>query len=416
MAFTGQHHGTGVFPAYFVVLFMRGVTVGVVGTSSLLISRASGLPQNQLIAARGLGLILGPSICSRMVSKFVWSGESQTGTALLLLAKALCQLAIPRATNRPMALYLAFFALGLAMTMLDITKNDLVTRVFKERCSLPLNLYEVTYGLGALVAPMVSVSLGDNAWNLLVLVDMSLAVLVAGKRLGWGKPRDWKVKLRGLQNQINSLEDGNKDKSNLSRRVPRRVLHVGLAFLFMAQACETAMSAWAFTLASSNLGLPPEVAAMFPTAFYFAFTGTRFVTLLASIWLSPSTVMQFSTTLVLVGALWLRGLSAHAQSLAEVQVHMFLCCIALIGAGVCPLYATTISSIKQHGDLTTRELGWYQTCSALGNTMGLWMPGVICLPNAEAIWAIGIVLILNSHRREYPWWPKNKSMVINDKM
>jgi fucose permease len=406
-----QRHGTGVLPVFFAVMFMRGVTVGVVGTSSLFIAQSSGLPQNQLVAARGLGLIIGPALLGKLVGKFVWSGESQLGTASLLLAKAACEAAIPRATSLPVVLYLSFFVLGLAMTSLDVTKNVLVTRVFGDRCALPLNFYEVTYGLGAMLAPAVTVALRSQAWNVLVLVDLSLALLVATKRLRFGKPRGWKVKLRGVPTCFDDVE---KCAQVAKEGVPRRVLAVGLTFLFVAQACETAMSAWGFTFAATTLGLPVETAAMFPTVFYIAFTGARFLSLWLSSHLPPSTILQVSTALVLAGSVSLHSLDAQAATVQALSTTSFLASVAMIGVGVCPLYATTLACIRRHGDLSSNELALYQTCSALGNTMGLWMPGLLGLPQAERLWACAIFLMLNSNRAAFPWWPKSEPTMKGD--
>jgi len=389
-------HGTGVLPAFTAIIFMRGITVGVIGTSSMLIAEQSGLPQNQLIAARGLGLVLGPSLFSWVVSRMVWCGESQSGTAFLLGIKALCEYTIPRTFSAPL-LYSSFFILGLAMTMLDTTKNALVTRVFGEGCGLPLNVYEVLYGVGAMLAPLVSVVMPEQAWNLLVAIDLALAAVVAGKRTCRGKPRNWKVKVRGIK----ALDSGSSSPATPTR-VPRRVLTTGLVFLVIVQACETAMSAWAFTYATAVLGLPRKVCATFPMTFYLAFTITRFVCLPLSAWLPPSTILQASTALLLSGATLLRCITCfmgHGEA-----TGLLLLCVALVGVGTCPLYAMTLASIRRHGELTAQELGWYQTSSALGNTLGLWLPGLVSLPVAQQLWAVCAFLVISASARDFPWW------------
>lgn len=406
MAF-GWHHGTGVLPVYFIVVFMRGVTVAVIGTSSLLISQRTGLPQNTLVAARGVGLILGPSIFGRLIGQVVWSGNSQYGTAALLATKALCAAIIPRSANA-VILYPAFFILGLSMTVLDTARKVLVTRVYQDSCTLPLNIYETIYGLGAMITPYFVVSAPELAWDILFFVDLSLAVYVFAKRLIFGKPTAWKVRVRFPQSASSRCSDLEMLRPVEPRHVPGRIVVAGIASLFVAQACETAVSAWAFTFATSNLGMHPKIAALAPTSFYMAFTLMRLLVLLASNRMSPSTIVHCATGLTLTGTLMLHAIAS--AKISGALAPCFLLCMAIIGAGVCPLYAMILASMQRHGVLTAQQLGMYQTASALGNTLGLWLPGLISLPKAERAWAICLFFILNSNRSGFPWCPADEQL------
>mmetsp|Transcript_70025 Transcript_70025/g.193702 ORF Transcript_70025/g.193702 Transcript_70025/m.193702 type:complete len:434 (-) Transcript_70025:147-1448(-) len=404
-------YGTGVLRAYYVVCFMRGVTVGVVGTSSLFIAERSGVPQNMLIAARGLGLTIGPVVLGRAIGKLARSGESQCGFALALAAKMLCEILIPRMASS-WALYLAFFVIGLSMNFLDTSASILVEMVHGEKCATPMLVYCAVYGTGAMVAPFVAVALPGQAWTLLALIDFAVATAVAGRRLGRGKPRAWRAR---VQARAELAAPGNASPTIVAAKVrlPARVLRAGLAFIFVQQAAETAISSWAFTFATSGLGLPARIAAWFPSSFYLSFTATRFIAIPASAALLPSTIAQVGTILILGGALLLNrctcsfSTAVSAGTLPEEltgHIHVILFSLAVIGAGTCPLFAMVLASMRQHGEMTAQEHGLFNTCKALGMTMGMWLPGIISLPNADLLWAVCMFLIISSHVRDFPWW------------
>jgi len=84
-------------------------------------------------------------------------------------------------------------------------------------------------------------------------------------------------------------------------------------------------------------------------------------------------------------------------------VYFWLACIALIGVGTCPQFAMTLAAIRQHGALKASHLGWYRTFSNLGNTSGMWLPGLVSLPNAELTWAFAGFCIMSAFVRDFPW-------------
>jgi len=163
------------------------------------------------------------------------------------------------------------------------------------------------------------------------------------------------------------------------------------------------MSAWGFTFAATTLGQPDRVAALFPATFYFAYTAGRFVVVPASMRMLPSVIVHAGALLTLLGALLLAFLAGGAAPASPTApVGAVLLCVALVGAGTCPLFAMMMASLRQHGDLSPKQQGLYRTCSNLGNTMGMWLPGLVSLPRAELVWALALVLILSSSVRSFP--------------
>jgi len=431
----GEGHGTGVLRAYYIVSFHRGLTVGVAGASSLYIAQRSGTPQNLLVAARGIGLVFSPVLLSNVIHKMVWSGNSQYGWGVAIIFKMIAELLIGRAESS-LVLYAAFFTIGVTMAMLDTSATALVTKVHEKNCGLSMLLYCAVYAMGAMVAPFMTIANPYRAWDVLAAIDFATAMYLAAKRFA-GKPRNWKSKIR--KTGLNETNGGGSEpgSGNISRctteepengasqrkpsklvaavekRPPARVLRAGFAFIFVAQAAETAMSCWAFTFAATTLNLPPKVCALFPTSFYLADTATRFAVVPLSSRLLPSAIAQVGTLISFAGGILFYCMSrSHADILASGEldpdqvnatVRWFLASFAMMGSGLCPCYAMMLGSLRQHGDLSARESSYYMTSYAAGITMGMWLPGVISLPYMELGGAVSIFLIMTSHVRDFPW-------------
>lgn len=422
-------YGTGVLRAYYAVSLMRGLTVGVAGASSLYIAQKSGAPQNVLVAARGVGLIIGPAILSRLIGKMVWSGESQSGFAIASAAKVAAELAIPRAQNE-FVLYAAFLVIGLAMAVLDTSAQILITRVHKEQCGLIMLIYCAVYGVGCMVAPFIAIRDPFRVWDLLALIDLVVASSVGCRRLVIGKPRNWKAKVRG--NTAASIGQATETPTSPTSPVgptsteepakvlPSRVLHAGMAFVFLAQTTETAMSCWAFTFAATTLHLGKKQAALFPSSFYLSFTTARGLVLILSTKFLPSTIAQVGTMLTVIGSLLFYNLTRHAAGCVQVSIaseaelcqsmdiRPMLACLALVGAGSCPLYPMMLGSVRQHGDMDAKQQGWFMSAYSSGITAGMFLPGLISLPYIEVFGTMAMFLILSSHIRYFPLLNRQK--------
>jgi len=241
------------------------------------------------------------------------------------------------------------------------------------------------------------------AWDFLATLDLLVICVVAFRRI-CGKPTNWKIKLRGLDGSC-SEADSEAQTPKPKTAVPPRALVAGMIFIFIVEASETAMSCWCFTYASTVLMLPPKVAALFPSMFYFGFTGARFVVLPISRTLLPSTIAHVGSLLILAGCVTfflLCGVASTSGN-SSAYVNSFLACLLIIGGGSSPLFAMGLGCIKQLGDLDAQEIGLYSSCAAMGICVGNFLPGMVPLPTMELVGALCIVSVLNSHLRYFPW-------------
>mmetsp|Transcript_68801 Transcript_68801/g.128382 ORF Transcript_68801/g.128382 Transcript_68801/m.128382 type:complete len:441 (+) Transcript_68801:112-1434(+) len=415
-------YGTGVLRAYYAVTFMRGLTTGVAGTTSLYISKQTGLPQHWIFFARGLGLTLGPLIFGKVIGRMVWSGESQSGWTLLLVCKAIAEVAIIRVTSGAL-LFFCFFVIGIVMVVLDVSATIHVTRIYGKKCGLPLLIYYTLYGIACILAPWISIGLMLHSWDALALTDLLIAVAVGSRRLFVGKPRNWKAKVRGLALASPRCE---KQEPADEGFVPANVLRAGLTGVFIVQATETAMSSWAFTYVKSELGIGVKVAALFPTLFYTSFTVTRGIVMPISNAFLPSLFVQLGVLIGVVAsfsfymlamqlqseykaALDLSGLQAEDFVLVEsvsdmnLKQKLLLLCVALSGAGSCPLYPMLLSSMRQHGNLSLQQQSWYSTTASVGVALGVWAPGILQLPSFSFFGSLLMFFVTSSYRRVFPW-------------
>jgi len=393
-------HKTGVYRANFMINFTRGVTIGVIGITSLTISGQSGVPQNNLIAARGLGLIIAPMVFGSVIGRLLLTGEVFRCVSGALVVKAACELYLAAQGSSPLLLCLALLSMGIAMGILDTAGGVVITTVHGQKCALPLNVIHAMYGTGGMLAPLFALAAGERAWHVLALVDLAVAMAVTRTRLNRRLP------LAGPQHGT-PPEPAAGPPAALEVAAPARVFGAGAGFLVLAQAAETAVSAWGFTFAVSHFGLAPEVAALFPTVFYFAFTATRFFLVPASAGIAPSAMVQAGTlvafcgALVLLSACSLAGVGAEEASPALVRWLLFS--VAVLGAGTCPMYAMVLASVRQHGKLDARQVGLYGMCGNFGNTLGMWVPGVVSLPLAELAWTTCMVVLMASRAEDFPW-------------
>ncbi|CAE8595700.1 unnamed protein product [Polarella glacialis] len=440
-------YGTGVLRIFYLVSWMRGMSSGIMATTALDISLRSGIPQPLLVAARGVGLTFSPVIFGKGIGRMVWSGESQSGFALFISIKVVCELVVPRTNSVPL-LYLGYGFIGVAMAALDTSASVLVARVHGKDCGRVLLAYCAAYGVGCLMSSWFCVYLGPfHAWDVLAVSDFLMTATLICSRFGKGKPQDWKAKIRKVevsdpapgndQSQIQSQKSGaakaeqktpqQEQQERLLQqvqkvqheqqqvgpaRVPGRILRAANAFMFITEAIETSVSAWCFSYGLQELGMTKSRAALLPTAFYFSFTGVRFALAPLTRFMLPSAVMQIGTLIAFIGAAMfaatahflvalLKG-GATMDELSGFWLYMLIASISLMGAGFSPQCAMVQAAVREHGEMTSQEAGYFFTACSLGILAGLFLPGVMALPFLDLLGGLALVAISVACYRDFP--------------
>ncbi|CAK9017040.1 unnamed protein product [Durusdinium trenchii] len=353
--------------------------------------------------SRGVGMILGPLVMSKVLGKLIWSGESQYGFGTVLGFKALCIVMIPR-LDQAWSLCLAFFGVGAAMAVLDTFNIMLVGRLLKARSGAELAKYDLCYGIGGMVAPYIAILVHRYSWDVLATVDLLMAAVVVRRRACLGKPTDWKQKIRnpgsngGANGGTNGSGATNGEKAatgrggnsmdEVAQPVPPKVLRAGLTFAFISQIGSTSISAWGFAYTTKRLGFSEEWAALVPSSFYLASMLPR----MANTWLAKrvlaSALVHCSLIFVLLGSIsvlvssWMLSNARNSASDAssgsldiEGYVLMFLgiwfmgslavrtweqlqaCRLKRMRTGYANHYSMLLVSMTQHGELTSQQSG-----------------------------------------------------------
>jgi len=391
--------GSGVLQAFFLWNFVRGVTVGIAGTATLYVAEQTGVAQSLMAFSRGIGMISGPLVMSKILGKLIWSGESQYGFGSVLAFKALCVLLVPRLSHA-WALCLAFFGIGAAMAVLDTFNIMLVGRLLKARSGAELAKYDLCYGLGGMVAPYIAILVHKHSWDVLATVDLILAAVVVRRRACIGKPTDWKQKIRNPENagQAASIDE-------VLQPVPQKVLRAGLTFAFISQIGSTSISAWGFAFTTKRFGFPEEWAALVPSSFYLASMLPRLANTYLARRILASTLVHVSLIFIALGSLSV--LTASVLLTGEFdQSHGYLLMfvgIWLMGTGYANHYSMLLVSMTQHGELSSHQSGMFGSSICFGITVGLWLAGLMDLAYVEVAIAMLLTAIWTAHIREFPF-------------
>lgn len=393
--------GSGVLQAFFLWNFVRGVTVGIAGTATLYVAEQTGVAQGLMAFSRGVGMICGPLLMSKLLGKLIWSGESQYGFGSVLAFKALCVLLVPR-LRQAWALCLCFFGIGAAMAVLDTFNIMLVGRLLKARSGAELAKYDLCYGVGGMVAPYIAILVHRHSWDVLATVDLVMAFWVIRRRACIGKPTDWKQKIRYPEKGV-ATKNGSMDQ--VSQSVPPKVLRAGLSFAFISQIGSTSISAWGFAFTTKRFGFSEEWAALVPSSFYLASMLPRLVNTYLARRVLASTLVHVSLIFIILGSMSVFAASVMLTGDVDQRhgyIFMFLG-IWLMGTGYANHYSMLLVSMTQHGELSSQQSGMFGSSVCFGITVGLWLAGLIDLAHVELGIATLLTAIWTAHIREFPF-------------
>ncbi|CAK0848505.1 unnamed protein product, partial [Prorocentrum cordatum] len=381
-------HGTGVLRAYYACYLIRGLTVGIAGASSLAISEATGLPQNLLVASRGVGLVLGPTALSPLIGRLLWSGNSEAGVAGALALKMACELVIP--PDKPAAPVPGFPPRGHVHGHAGHLRHaaDRTSPRSAGREGLPHLRHAVRDRLHA--RPLHR---GHEPPAVLAracrrrLRDLrGPGGEEAAARQAPGLEAEG-ARRRAAERAAGARRRGRARGGGRAPAAAGAGAAGGPAFSFAVQVTMTAVSCWAFTYAVCSLGLPQRVAAAVPAVFYASCTLARVALVPVSSRLLPSTIMHAGALLAGSAAVlfywvdgWLVEQAARGQAPGRGCQGLLLACFAMMGAGFCPHHTMTIAAMQRHGTLSPQVHGWYGTSTCLGITFGMFLPGMFGLP------------------------------------
>lgn len=283
-----------------------------------------------LFLALQLGFIIGSIVAGRVLDRF--DGHRVYATGFILVAGAL--MTVPMATSLT-ALLCVMVAIGLASSLSDVTANTLLMWHLGEHVGRAMNLLHFSFGVGALIAPVV-VALGVNS---AARLGGAFALVMAVWALGVPSPVAPQVR--------------RQDQSTATRRV----LSIAAAFFFVYVGVEIGFAGWIHTYAG-EVGFSSRGATLITTGFWVSFTSGRLISAWISGRVRPKVVMVVSGLTTIVAAVILVISQGGSNG-------MWIGAI-MIGLATAPQFPVMIAYLERRIQLSGSDTSWFMTAAGMG--------------------------------------------------
>ena len=283
-----------------------------------------------LFLALQLGFIIGSVVAGRILDRF--DGHRVYATGFILVAGAL--MAVPMAASLT-ALWFVMVAIGMASSLSDVTANTLLMWHLGEHVGRAMNLLHFSFGVGALVAPVIVAFGVDAAARLGGVVALVMAVWA----LGVSSPIAPQVR--------------RDDQSTATRRV----LAIAAVFFFVYVGVEIGFAGWIHTYAG-EVGFSSRGATLMTTGFWISFTGGRLMSAWVSGRIRPKVVMVASGTATVLAAVILVVSQGGATGLWIGAVMM--------GLATAPQFPVMIAYLERRIQLSGSDTSWFMTAAGMG--------------------------------------------------
>ncbi len=283
-----------------------------------------------LFLALQLGFIIGSVVAGRILDRF--DGHRVYATGFILVAGAL--MVVPMAASLT-ALWFVMVAIGMASSLSDVTANTLLMWHLGEHVGRAMNLLHFSFGVGALVAPVIVAFGVDAAARLGGVVALVMAVWA----LGVSSPIAPQVR--------------RDDQSTATRRV----LGIAAVFFFVYVGVEIGFAGWIHTYAG-EVGFSSRGATLMTTGFWISFTGGRLMSAWVSGRIRPKVVMVASGTATVLAAVILVVSQGGATGLWIGAVMM--------GLATAPQFPVMIAYLERRIQLSGSDTSWFMTAAGMG--------------------------------------------------
>ncbi len=243
-------------------------------------------------------------------------------------------MAVPIATSL-IALWFVMVAIGMASSLSDVTANTLLMWHLGEHVGRAMNLLHFSFGVGALVAPVIVAFGVDVAARLGGVVALVMAVWA----LGVSSPTAPRVR--------------RDDQSTATRRV----LGIAAVFFFVYVGVEIGFAGWIHTYAG-EVGFSSRGATLMTTGFWISFTGGRLMSAWVSGRIRPKVVMVASGTATVLAAVILVMSQGGANGMWIGAVMM--------GLATAPQFPVMIAYLERRIQLSGSDTSWFMTAAGMG--------------------------------------------------
>jgi len=273
----------------------------------------------------------------------------------------------------PAAWSLACVALyGLGLGVCNPAANLLAGQASPGRESAELNLLNMSWSLGAVLAPpLLSELLAHLAPGpvLAGLGALGIAASLASASLAMPLPPPVPV----------------DDELSPPPRTARAAAWPAALFLFLYVGAESILSGWLPTHSYRNAGVALGTMGIPQAAFWAAILGGRLFASLRPDWLTPARWISHGVALALAGMLVL---------LAAARMESVLAGAVLAGAGMAPLFPAAVAVFQRRArEASPRLIGYVFAAGGCGGAVFPWLVGVVSTAAASLRIALLIAFV-----------------------
>lgn len=268
-----------------------------------------------------LGVIVGTGVVGRLYDRF---------NSRLMLAGGALALGLPLALltfapTLPVAL-LATGLTGLGYGLFLMGPNIVSARLYPENPSRALNLLNVFYGVGAIIAPQLTTlgaSLGAVRYGYLFSTGAMVLIAISLLLVAVDPPED----------------HDEHDEAGMPRRISLVAVLPFMVLLFFGTGTEASFGSWIVPQMELVAGATLAQAALAASLFWFGLTGGRIVATVITRWLRGDHLLIVGGIVITVG---ISVLLALASDRIPATVAAFL-----VGMGLGPFYPTTMAVMSR---------------------------------------------------------------------
>ncbi len=335
-----------------------------------------------LFITRALGGLLGSLHGGRLYDR--WPGHRVLAAALLAASALLLLTPLAPALGWLNAVMLG---LGVAMGVLNLGVNVLLTWVHRERTAPFMNGLHFCFGIGACLAPLIVAwsitGRGDVLWAYWLLALLLLPVAA------------WLVRVPSPQPAADPQPDA-------QRRADARLVGLVTLFFFFYVGAEASFGSWLFTYAVTLKLGAAATAAYLTSAFWGALIVGRLLSIPAALRYPPQRILLADLAL---GLLALGAILLWPGSVAV----LWLGALAA-GLGMASVFPTMLALAQQHLAVTGRVMAWFMVGATLGSMVLPWLIGQLIEPlgpriviwTALAAWLLTAAALAGVGRRLRP--------------
>ena len=320
-----------------------------------------------------LGSFLGGRLYDRLPGHRIMAGA--------LIAMAL-MLAIVPGMRQLWVLVLAILLLGFAEGAVDVGGNTLIVWVHGRQVAPFMNGLHFFFGIGAFLAPIivaqtvsstgifVSIGLAENSFRLAYWAVGLAALPIAAWLLLMQSPRSPVVDSSGASAPAHAEQHATETDRSLTGGTSQlqRLLVAGIAvFLFLHVGLEASVGGWLYSYAlAMDLG-SATTAAYLTSAFWGAFTLSRFLSIPIGARFRPRWILLAD----LIGCL----VSACVLALSQGSIVGTWLGTLGLGFSMASIFPTAVTLGGRHLQLTGRITSWFLVGASTGGMLWPWLVG-----------------------------------------